>query len=842
MTRSRRLLARFATLATALALVVPAPSVSALMPEDPLKTVQDTVTPPEEECQPNPDTGQHCHGRGPAAPEEWMLAQRLDEDGQLAPDAYEAALEESAGMEQWPGLLDTQWSLAGPTNIGGRLTDVAVDPELPNTVYVSAATGGIWKSTDAGATFASIWPDETSQSMGSLAMASDGTLFAGTGEANPGGGSITFAGTGVYRSRDRGATWDRVGLENSSTNGRIMVDPTNPNRVFVAATGSLFNPGGDRGVYRTEDGGDTWEQVLAPETDFTGGVDLAIDPVNPDRVFATMWDHRRQPHLRTYGGVGSGVFRSTDGGDTWTRLSNVSGSTDLERSSNLGRLKVAVAPSNPNRVYVFAITATGPALGFYVSDDGGDSFVKRASNSSLSGSQSTFGWWFGRIWVDPNNANRVFAGGVSLQRSDDAGVSWTNTGSGTHADHHAMAWDLKVPNRVYLGNDGGFYRSTANGAGSWTKATYEPYTQIYIVDTSQQDNGRLTIGTQDNGCIRSWSSTGVVNPSGAGWGNFGSCGDGLYTVIDHTDHNFVYGCSQYGSCSRSTNAGNSSSGFGATTSQRRNWQTPVVLDPNDPQIVYYGGNILNRSTNRAAAFTAISPDLTGGPGADPNYPFGTMTTIAVAKTAPNTIWVGTDDGRVWKTTTGGGTTTSSWTRIQDDLLPERWVTRIAVDAHDDQLVYVTFSGFRNGEDTAHVFRTTDGGATWSNISGNLPNAPVNDVVLHPSGSYLYVATDVGVFVSKPGRTWYRIGEGPPLAPVMDLAYHTASNTMVAGTFGRSSWRLNLDREAQPPVTIATVTPEPRNGWHRDPTVTLAAEDGEGAGVERTEYRIDAGPW
>ena len=409
---------------------------------------------------------------GPAEPDDYFLFQRSvggklpsQADFNRAVRQAQAIRAESEGAADAPRQLRGAWNLVGPTSIGGRITDLVVDPSNRDTIYAAAASGGVWKSTDAGATMQAIWPDDATQGMGALAIAPNGTLWAGTGEANPGGGSITFGGTGIYRSDDGGATWKRRGLENSGNTGRIVVDPTNPDRIFVAAAGSLFNPGGERGIYRSTNGGASWQRVLAPETPFTGGADLAMDPTNPNRLFAAMWDHRREPDIRTYGGVGSGLFRSEDGGDTWERLENVvtkspPDATGLVRDPSLGRIGVAIAPSDPNRIYVITTATFGQDKGFYVSTDGGDSF----NTAALPGSQGGFGWWFGRIWVDPNDANRVFVAGVNLRLSTNAGQTWS-TSAGVHVDQHAMAWDPKVPGRVYLGNDGGVYRSEA--APSW---------------------------------------------------------------------------------------------------------------------------------------------------------------------------------------------------------------------------------------------------------------------------------------------------------------------------------------------------------------------------------------
>ena len=574
---------------------------------------------------------------------------------------------------------------------------------------------------------------------------------------------------------------------------------TDPDTVYVAAGGSLFNAGGERGIYRSTNGGASWQHVLAPETPFSGGADLVMDPTNSDRLYAVMWDHRREPDVRTYGGVGSGLFRTDDGGDTWKRLQNVltftpgnaNGPADesgLASDETLGRIGVAVAPSDPNRVYVITTHTFGQDKGFYVSNDAGESF----NTAARPGSQGGFGWWFGRIWVDPANKDHLFVAGVNLRESFDGGLTWGNS-AGVHADQHALQWDDEVANLVYLGNDGGLYRSNTNGAtATWTKATHEPYTQHYQVEVAETDPTRLTGGTQDNGCIRS------VPATPGQWEDYG-CGDGEYVPIDPTDARIFYGCSQYGACRRydersgtltSTNIQD------GTTSIRFNWHAPLVIDPNDPAVLYFGGNQLHRSTDRGDTWTLISPPeqnyLTGTfePGReDPIYfRWGTLTTISVSKTAPETIYVGTDTGRLWKTTDLG----ANWTEFTNKGLPTRWVTRVAIDPRDEDVVYATFSGFRNGEDAAHVFKTTDGGETWANISGNLPNAPVNDVVIDTERDTVHVGSDVGVFTLKNGRKdWKSTGDGLPLAPVLDLRLHGPTDTLYAGTFGRSVWKVGL---------------------------------------------------
>jgi photosystem II stability/assembly factor-like uncharacterized protein len=631
----------------------------------------------------------------------------------------------------------------------------------------------------------------------------NGKVWVGTGEAQPGGGSSTYAGEGMFVSEDGGRSWKRRGLRESSRISRIVIDPRDPNRVIVAAGGPLFNPGGERGIYITENGGHSWKQSLAPETPTAGGTEISIDPSNPDRMFAGMWDRIRTPSHRTYGGLGSGIYRSEDGGDTWTRLdnSNIIARTPndpygFDRHERLGRVAVAVAPSNPERVYalVGSYSIYGTFTGFYVSNDGGDTFTTSAELPTPGGDL----WWTAQVWVDPKNADHVLIPGVDLERSTNGGQSWV-LDEDMHVDHHAIVWDPKVPDRVYEGNDGGVYRSDRNAElGSWIKATHEPYTQHYTVDVAETDPARITDGLQDQGSIRSWTPT--TPPGLDTWANYNG-GDGLYTPIDWSDQNIYYGCSQYGSCNRFKDGdpafrraiGNN------TVSRIKNWKTPLVIDPNDPATLYYAGDVLNKSTNRGESWTAISPTTNPLPGVptevDPTYfRYGTITTVGVSKSAPGTIYAGTDTGRLWKTEDGGAT----WTEFTNRGLPQRWVSSVAIDPTDAQRVYATFTGFFQGDQSSHVYATTNGGRTWRNVSLNLPDAPANDVVIDTERSMVYVATDVGVFSRREGRfgwsgAWRPVADDLPVAPVHDLRLHAPSDQLFAGTFGRGTWKVRLDR-------------------------------------------------
>src|SRR5829696_2271040 len=702
--------------------------------------------------------------RGPAAPAEHEYLQKTLRGQTLPRHAYATAASEALAVDT-PGAT---WSLLGPGNIGGRVTSLAVDPVHPDTLYAAAASGGVWVSRDAGATFSPAWPAEATQAIGAVATAPDGTVYAGTGEVNPGGGSLTYTGTGLYRSRDGGRTWEHLGLADSGAIGAIAVDPGDPQRIFVAAAGSLFNAGGERGVYRSTDGGATWTRVLAGGTEFTGATEVFLDPSNARRLYAIMWDHRREPDKRTYGGVGSGVFRSTDGGTTWQRLGNGLPAA----SADVGRIGLAVGVSDPRRLYAIVNQTSGFFEGFYSSTNGGDSWTRLADNEDVADNQSSYGWWFSKVWVDPANANHVHVAGIALLTTKNAGKTWTFEDDAIHVDQHAMAWDPRYRDRVYLGNDGGMYRSDTDGDGGWVKATYQPWNQFYSAAITAQDTSRVSGGAQDNGSLRSWGTQMGFNEY------FG--GDGEENLINPLDRNVVYACYQYGNCARSTDGGDTMASIGATTKNRANWFTPLQFAPDDPQIMYYGGNRLNRSTDGGRTWTAISPDLTGGPSRD-NYPFGTITTVAAA-TDGRTVYVGTDDGRVWVTRDLGGT----WTLL---LSGQPWVTRIAVSPADAGTAWVTLSGYRAGSPLPHIVRTTDYGATWADLTGNLPQAPVNDVVLG-DGTTLYVATDQSVFVSPAGDgQWLRLGNGLPVVPVNDLEYDASHHRLVVATFGRGFYQL-----------------------------------------------------
>jgi photosystem II stability/assembly factor-like uncharacterized protein len=733
-------------------------------------------------------------------PNDWFHVQRAFPAAEIPLGAHRRALDQALAMRDSQARAEAggeakvaslAWDLAGPTNIGGRITAIGSHTSNPSTIYAGAADGGIWKSVNAGVNWTPVFDGWGSQSIGALVVApSDPALvYVGTGEANASGDS--YDGDGVHVTHDGGDSWQYLGLAETRRIGKIALDPTNPERIYVAAAGPLFSKDGNRGVYRSTNGGFTWERTLFV-SDSTSAIDVLVEPGSPQNVYAAMWERIRRANHRRVGGFTSGIYKSTDFGVTWTLLTNglpASGPT-------VGRIGLSAAVTAPGTLVAYYCDHPGNFMGVYRTTDAGASWA-RMNDGALSGITGGFGWYFGQIRIDPTNANRIFVLGVPLYRTTNGGSTWSSVGSGTHVDHHDLWIDPGLNTRVYEGDDGGVFVS-ANGGSAWTKSFNLPITQFYAITVDHLNPLQRLGGTQDNGTLR--TSTGSLSD----WQNIYP-GDGFYCLVDPTNSNVIFAEYQYGGLGKSTDGG---FGFvdavtGINSGDRRNWSTPVVMDPNNPQIMYYGTYRMWRSVNGATTWSSISPDLTLGndPG---NLEFGTITTIAVAKTNPSVIYAGTDDSQVWVTQNLG----LNWTNVAG-ALPDRWVTRVAVDPTDAGIAYATISGYRNDEYLPHVFRTTDFGASWSDISGSLPESPLNALIVDPANpATLYVASDVGVFVTyDTGASWTPLGSsGLPPAVVSDLALHAPTRTLYAGTHGRSMYSYALPAsptDVGPGPTIAS---------------------------------------
>lgn len=712
-------------------------------------------------------------------PNDWFFLQRSFPYPEINYNARQTAWEQSQNARHQTAERGEGWVLKGPYNIGGRISAIAMTPVAPIAIYAGAASGGIFKSIDAGESWTPVFEDALSLSIGDIAIAPSDpdVIWVGTGEANAGGGSMSYDGFGIYKSNDAGNSWEHVGLENSGSIGRLVVHPQDPQTCYVAAMGRLFSNNPDRGIFRTTDGGTNWEKVLYIN-DSVGGIDIVIHPNHPDTLYAALWERTRQPDRRNYGGPGCGIYRSYDGGDTWIELMN-----GLPFSSpSVGRIGIDISASDPDILYAIYADNIGYFTGVYKTVDGGDSWF-RTNDGDLDGMYSSYGWWFGRISIDPVDPDIAYAIGFDLYKTTDGGNSWPLISSSVHVDHHDLAINPLFHDFVVSGNDGGIYLSY-NGGSTWTFLENLPITQFYTCDVDEQNPERLYGGTQDNGTNRTALS------GNGDWNNI-YYGDGFFVLVDPTDNDYIYAEYQYGNFARSDNGGIwfTTAMDGISSSDRKNWNTPFVFDPNNPQILYYGANRLYKTANQAFSWQPVSPDLTNGD-AGSGVVYGTITTIAVAPSNSQFIYVGTDDGNVWQTADGGG----NWTNISAGL-PLRWVTRVAADPYDEQTVYVTLSGYRYDNYLPHVFRSTDGGGSWQDIAGDLPEAPANDIIVDPSlDSTLYLATDFGVFVTRNlGRNWSMLGDNLPNVPIVDLRFHQPTRTLIAATYGRSMYTFAVDQ-------------------------------------------------
>jgi photosystem II stability/assembly factor-like uncharacterized protein len=722
-----------------------------------------------------------------ALPNDWMYDQRAYPNNYIDRETYQEALLETkkALADQGKRGNPEKWKLAGPINIGGRITDLALHPTEQNIMYAGASVGGVWKSTDGGINWYPVFENAGANSVGNIAIAPSepNTLYVGTGEANGSFASGAFFGDGVWKTTDGGQSWTHAGLEKTNHIGRIAVDPADANRVFVAAAGVLYGKNEDRGLFRTLDGGQTWKKVLYL-SDSTACIDVAINPQYTNTVFAATWERIRYPWQRRYGGLTSRIYRSTDGGNSWQQLT-----TGLPPNSDQrGRIGLAIAPSSPNVIYASYTTnpITNVFDGIYRSSDGGNTWWKK-DDGSINNVYSSFGWFFGNVRVAPDNADEVFCLGVPMFRSLDGGKSWAYADAGMHVDHHALEIHPLNPDFMVDGNDGGLYLSK-DGSLSWEHVEVLPLTMFYQCEIDNLAPERLYGGTQDNGTLR--TMTGNLDD----WERILG-GDGFHVIVDPTDNKYVYAEYQYGNFFRSNDGGeNFTFSFSGGYDDRKNWNTPVVIDPSNPATLYYGSNILYRSTNRGESWGAISGDLTKGLHPSGSLAFGTISTIAVAPSNPKTIYVGTDDGTVQVTFDGGNT----WKNISSGI-PDRYVTELAVHPADASTAFVTLSGFRHVDYQPHILMTNDGGTTWKDISGNLPEIPINDVIVDPQfNDVLYIANDLGVWYSPNlGGVWDVLGSDMPLTVVNDLVFHANTRTMVAATFGRSLQKIDLSNFMPP---------------------------------------------
>ncbi|MFY9233943.1 MAG: FlgD immunoglobulin-like domain containing protein [Fimbriimonadaceae bacterium] len=677
-------------------------------------------------------------------------------------------------------LKTVQFRSLGPAVTGGRIVDIEVHPSDPYTIYAASASGGLWKSTNNAITWKPIFDNQKTISIGDVAIAPSDpkTIWLGTGEHN--NQRSAHYGDGVYKSTDAGQTWTNMGLPNSNRIGRIAIDPKNPNIVFVASMGYLYKPGGDKGVYKTTDGGKTWELVLKGANETTGFIELVIDPKNGRNLYAASMDRLRRPWNIRDSGPGTGLYRTRDAGKTWEEMK--AGIPNADK----GRIGLAIYPKNPNILYAVIITsAQGGGTGVYRTDDSGKTW-KKVNEGNISSSS-----YYGQIRVDPTNPDRVFNLSVNGQRSDDGGKKWRGFAErGVHVDHHALWIDPSNPKRMLLGNDGGLYSSYDDGE-TWEFVNNLPIPQFYAVSADMSFPYNVMGGLQDNGAWHGPSRTRV--PSGihnSDW-NVVTGGDGFYTVADWEDPKTVYTSSQFGGVSRydfNTRSGRSiRPPAPQNTRLRANWMAPFFVSPHASKTIYWGAQMVFKSTNRGDGWTAVSPDLTTN---NPekirgNVPHCTITTIDESPKKQGVLWAGTDDGNVWVTQDDG----KAWTQVNMNIPgapKEWWVSRVHASPHDPATAFVSYTGFREDDFTPMLWKTTDYGKTWTSIVGNLPMEQISVVkqdTINPD--LLVVGTETGAHLSLDGgRIWNKLSLGLPTVAVQDLVIHPRDGDLILGTHGR----------------------------------------------------------
>lgn len=699
-------------------------------------------------------------------------------------------------------LANVKFRNIGPAAGGGRVTAVVGVPGKPNIYYVGAAGGGVWATHDGGLSWKPIFEKEPTASIGAIALApsNPNLIWVGTGEKNIRNNVVT--GKGVFFSSDAGATWKFMGLRDAGQIGNIVIDPHNPNTVLVGVLGHAWGPNAERGVFRTTDGGKTWQKVLYVDED-TGASSLIMDPGNPMVLFAGMWRVRRYPWTLESGGTSGGIFRSVDGGATWTKLKD-----GLPHEAT-GRIGLAAAPSNPRHIYALVENRKGV---LYDSLDMGDHWRLVSNNHQLAAR----GFYFSELQVAPNDESRVYFLSFNIMLSEDGGKTAHVTSRRVHVDHHALWIDPLDPNRMINGNDGGVYVST-DGAQTWRYLDNLPIEQFYMVAADDSTPYNLCGGLQDNngwcGPSNSLSRGGIT---GFDWFTVVG-GDGEYVVPAHAkDSHTVYADSQNGYIQRvSTENGRSTfvrpylKGVSmmkpSELKYRFNWTSPIAVSHTDANEVYLGGNVLFRSTDGGAHWNPISPDLTrndkskqvssGGPvfldmsGAET---FDAILSISISPVDPKTIWVGTDDGLVQVTRDGGQT----WHNVTGAMsgLPE-WgrIQQIDASPNDVNSAYAAVDFHEVDNNKPYVFKTHDGGKTWTSISAGLPmDDPARVVREDPNRKgFLVLGTDTGLFYSADdGGHWTALKSNFPTAPIYDLKFIRKDHDLVVATHGRGLFVLD----------------------------------------------------
>lgn len=713
-------------------------------------------------------------------PAEWFFALRewpdFQTDLHTYTDALTVAHQSALAAKSRDGNkgFSAPWKLEGPANIGARINCIEIHPNTPNVIYVGYSHGGVWKTTDAGQTWTSVFDEQNFLSIADIEIdPSNGIVYVGTGDPNISG--YPFIGDGLWRSLDEGATWQHIGLEYQRVISKIALNPQFPNTLYVGSMGLPFERNNHRGLYKTTSIGAAWQQKLFI-SDEAGIIDLVMSPVDHNTLYAAAWDRIRNNQESIISGENARIWKTNDGGNTWTKLGG-----GLPEGSQ-SRIGLAIDPFNENHLFASYVNTNLEFSGLFETFDGGETWNENPCEGLNFGFQSNFAWYFGKIRINPLNSLDVWLLGVESWRSKDGGETWQLAAGfqqGVHADHHDLAF---LDNQTYLlATDGGLYRST-DDANSWQKIEHIPTTQFYRVAYNPHKPVLYYGGAQDNG-------TSVGNAAMLeNWAHvFG--GDGFQAVFHPLDPNIFYYEFQNGAIYGTTNGTNFDPATeGIDENDRRHWDMQYAASNHDEDVMYSGTYRMYQGFGHLPLWTPISGDLTDGNIFGSRY--HTISTLNESPLDPDLIYVGTTDANVWR----GNPSNQAWVNITTGL-PERYVSAVKASPSDQNRVFVSHTGYKSNDFTPRIHRSDNQGGNWTPIVGDLPNLAVNDLVILPGhlDTVIFAATDGGVYGStNGGQHWERLGTGIPIVPVYSLGINLEQRTLIAGTFARSLLSFPLD--------------------------------------------------
>ncbi|MBT3959939.1 MAG: hypothetical protein HOE94_16025 [Gemmatimonadales bacterium] len=718
-------------------------------------------------------------------------------------------------------IAATEYREIGPTRQSGRFVDIAVPADDPHTFYIATASGGLWRTNNRGISFDVLFADQADVfSIGAIAVSqtNSNVLYLGSGEGN--NSRSSYWGNGMYKSTDYGDTWTNVGLPESHHFGRIVVHPTNPDVVYAAALGKLYSENDERGLYKTTNGGRSWDQVLAPDVEgrTIGVVDVVMSPADPNTLYAATYDKVRLPYTFDLAGPGSRVYKTTDGGDNWIQIG-----AGLPEGM-LGRIGIDVYDKDPNILYATIENANKADMSdedrreellnhessrgmiggeVYRSNDAGLTWERASEEGGNVGGGPAY--YYGQVIVDPNDADKAYVLSASSWGTSNGGETWERRAFGNiGGDDHALWINPNDSEHMILGYDHGM-GVTYDAGENWYHPDFQSLAQFYAIGLDNSYPYRVAGGLQDNGSAMAYNT----NPAGGpvrleDWSRVGG-GDGMFNEFDWCEGRFLYNESQFGPISRlDLETGESKGIRHQDADMRYNWMAPIMVSPHNCDVVFHAGNKLMRSPFRGETWEVISPDLskndpatlTTGKGGDGNIQYGTITTIDESILKAGLIWAGTDDGNVQVTQDGG----DNWADVTDNIPnnPEYWVTRVEASHHELGTAYVSFSGLRNDDFGAYVYKTSNFGESWTDISSNLPESSVNVVIEHyENPNLLFVGTDLQVHASLDGgMNWQSMKGDMPTVPVHDIEIHTRENDLVVGTHGRGIYIADVSELSQ----------------------------------------------